>query len=402
MLKKLLIAIALVIGVGILVFFLTTGRGPDDIESPDAPNKQAKQPSHDKVRPGAVEPDRVGGSTDSASQPPASIEDAKVLLDTLRAAIAGGDWQHAKELCEKLAAMPAAYNLLVDILLDNASMEEEGIGLRWRAAYILGLMGNKRAIAVFEQALVSEKALDVRSNIVLALGMFKDPQTRPALESVFLDGEEDPGLRQSATQYLAQISGGAAILVDILNSESTKELKQFVVKGLAFSADKAQAAATLTDLLSNREKDAVLRRAAARSLGTLGEPGTIGALIAALQEDADFRVRNTCATALGNFGGNNEILSALSTALHNDKDPTVRGCAAQALGTLESEQAVGDLKEALKRDRHRVVRVRIVEALGRIGGEEAKKILQNRAENDPSVHVRNVARKALGKAGKQE
>ncbi len=399
---KILLAIIAVVAAAGVIFFLLTRGGPEEDKISDTPGNQTRARSRANTGLPAAGPDKPEtGSTGAERQAPFSVEDAKRLLDSLRTAIADGDWLQAKEICAKLAAQPAAFDLLIDILLDNASMEENDIGLRWRAAYILGLMGNKKAIAIFEQALGTEKAKDVRSNIVLALGMFKDPQAMPVLQSVFLDGEEDPGIRQSAAQYIAQIpdGSGSAFLRDLLSGQSAKDVKIWVIKALGEGADKERSGTVLADLLTNSDAPE-LRQAAAKGLGRIGSPDAAGALTASLRDDTDFRVRNTCARALGRFKDNPEAVSSLTEALHDDKDPTVRGCAAQGLGALESKQAVADLKEVLQKERNRVVRVRIVEALGRIGGEEARKILQNRVKNDPSVHVRNTAQEALQQLNK--
>jgi HEAT repeat protein len=199
----------------------------------------------------------------------------------------------------------------------------------------------------------SENAVDVRSNIVFALGMFNSPQTKPLLEDIFNRDNENKGIRQSAAQYLARLPGGIEFLSDTLNSDSPGEEKQLAVEGLAFSENKQSGAAVLTDFLENWKEDGILRRTAAKALGALAVPDSVNTLITILQGDPDFRVRNASAQALAAFKGNNEILSALGASLHNDKDPTVRAGEERPVSTCsrcgcQSAAAIQKIKRALE------------------------------------------------------
>jgi HEAT repeat protein len=324
-------------------------------------------------------------------------DDPQTLIGSLKDSIAEGDWEKSKEICEKLATLSEAFDLLAKILLENSGMEESAIALRWRAAHILGLMEQEKAIGIFEQSLITEKASEVRSNIVLALGILKHPGARPLLESVLLNSEEETDIRRSAAAYLARISdgSGATFLRNLLHSDSAKDIKIWAIDALPEGVDKNLSSAVLADLLASSE-DPEMKQAAAEALGRIAMPDTIAVLTSSLREDSDPRIRNTCAEALGNFPSNGgDVIPALVIALQTDKDPTVRGSAAQALGSLHKRDAVKDLKDALQREPDRVVRVRIVEALGKIGGEESKDILKNAAEKDQSVHVRKAAEEAL-------
>lgn len=372
-------------------------------------HKEWTQPAASRMPPESVAPIARSASPQPAkipkpesASPEKSLENERTqdypefLISSLKSSIAEGDWEKSKVICEKLAALPSAFDQLARILLDNSSARESDIALRWRAAYILGLMGEEKAIGIFEQSLISEKAKEVRSNIVLALGMLKNPDTRPVLESVLLNSEEEPEIRRSAAQYLARIpdSSGAASLVNLLYSDSPEDLKIWAIEALPESADKKHSSATLADILLSSE-DTEMKQSAAKSLGRIADPDTITALTTSLRTDPDFRVRNTCAEALGNFTASDDAVQTLRVALVTDDDPTVRGSAAEALGTLHSKEAIGDFRDALKKEPDRVVRVRIVEALGKIGGEECIKILKDAAENDPAVHIRNAAQQAL-------
>lgn len=398
--RRFLVAAAVVVAVSILAFLLITGAAP---EQTGPQGERAEAALHDSIDSGVSDtpgPEETASAAPSQAEP--SRQEAGRLLTSLRAAIAGGDWQQAKQISGKLTAIPAAFDLLSEILLANSSMEEAQIALRWRAAYILGLMGDRRAIPVFEQALISEKAGDVRSNIVLALGMFKNEQTGPILESLFLNGAECPAIRESAAQYLARVPGGSAFLADALDSEGAGEARIWAAKGLAFSAEKLLAAEKLTGLLLDIEEDTRVRCSCAEALGELGQSNVVGTLVSLLRSDRNLRVRSSCAQALGAFKNSTDARSALQNALHNDRDPAVRGAAARALGDLGGKGALADLKEALGKERDRVVRVRIVEALARIGAEESTRILETAAQNDPSAHVRRAAIKALKEISAKE
>jgi hypothetical protein len=125
-LKKIPILILLVIATcAILVFLFINDDSQQTIKHDKSKNNltptqlnntnpnQVTEPNHDKSQ------SKVSGHVE--------VNTAINLLMSLKTAIAEGDWQKAKQLCEKLGKMPEAFDMLVEILLDNASTEENDI-----------------------------------------------------------------------------------------------------------------------------------------------------------------------------------------------------------------------------------------------------------------------------------
>ncbi|MHC4660992.1 MAG: HEAT repeat domain-containing protein [Planctomycetota bacterium] len=327
--------------------------------------------------------------------------DAKTLLSLLKKAIADGDWQRSKTLCEEISKAPGVFALLRGILLENESMNEKDAELRWRAAWILGLMENSEAIPVFEEALANEKAESVRETIVFSIGKIKHESGAPILERLFLDESSSDAIKNSAAKYLAETAAGQDALSAILrNSETTKKQKISLIQGLSAAADKTRAAAILEEILT-ADSDNALRSAAVKSIGKLAVEDSIPLLSATLKDDSDFRVRVACAQALGNFKNDPNAVQTLADSLRFDTDARVRANAAGSLGTLGAKEKLSDLKHALENDADRVVRVRVVNAIAKAGGDEAIEILKTAAEKDASPHVREAAKKALSELEKE-
>jgi HEAT repeat protein len=329
--------------------------------------------------------------TDAGSRP-----DPESLLESLKKAMAEGDWQKSKVICEQLAkAGPRAFELLAEILKNNESTDKKDVELRWRAAYILGLMEDTKVIPVFDEALGAEQAEAVRNMIMLGLGRIQDDATAPILERLLLDEKEGETARRSSAAYLAQLETGISKLIDIIqDGESTKDTRLWAIEALPGAKDARQCAAVLHEIL-NSEQDSRFRSTAAKVMGEIADPDSVNSITATLKEDSDFRVRVACAAALGNFRKSESAYNSLIDSLQNDKDARVRRYAAKSLGSIEKKDVVMNFEESLRTERDRVVRTRIAEALGKIGGEKSRALLEDLSKHDPSIHVRRAADEAL-------
>ena len=141
------------------------------------------------------------------------------------------------------------------------------------------------------------------------------------------------------------------------------------------------------------DSNAEVRRNAAQSLGSLGDPRAVEALLQALRDDADAGVRKMAAWALGEIESPSAV-GGLSQALRTDDSAEVRASAAWALGEIESADAVDALGAAL-RDANVEVRRNAVWALGQIESAEAVEWLVP-ALRDTDVEIRRKAAWALG------
>jgi HEAT repeat protein len=93
-----------------------------------------------------------------------------------------------------------------------------------------------------------------------------------------------------------------------------------------------------------RDADRNLRRAAAESLGEIGDPQAAVALLVTL-EDEHWSVRCAAAAALGRIGSPKAVQALVARV--DDPDVTVRRAAVSALGEVREASAAGRLLAAL-------------------------------------------------------
>ena len=129
---------------------------------------------------------------------------------------------------------------------------------------------------------------------------------------------------------------------------------------------------------------------AAEALGELGDPSSVGPLMAAFSGDRYSGVRWKAAEALARIGvpAIGPLVQALS---HPDED--VRWMAAIALGEIGDPQAIGPLVRLLG-DPDRFVQSRAAFALGELGPEAVGPLMAALREGDPGT--REGAARALG------
>jgi len=184
----------------------------------------------------------------------------------------------------------------------------------------------------------------------------------------------------------------------------------------------AIASESLADLL--KDKEVKIRAEAAKALGKIGDARTIAPLVAALQKETDWEVRESIGEALART--DKLAVEPLITALRHprvevrtqttqilgrigdvrsvellievpqDKEPELRAQAVRALGEVGDLQAIAPLLDALK-GRDESGRRHAAEALAEIG-EPAVDILKTELTNTHSS-VRKHAAAALGIIG---
>jgi HEAT repeat protein len=130
--------------------------------------------------------------------------------------------------------------------------------------------------------------------------------------------------------------------------------------------------------------------------------GATGALAAAVTGDADARVREMSAWALGNADAAETApaTNALAIALRSDADPDVRETAAWALGRDGSESATDALASAAASDHSSKVRGTAAWSLGHNDHPDARATAAlTRLLNDADTDTRLRAAWALGQVG---
>lgn len=314
-------------------------------------------------------------------------------------------------------------------------LHDERRGMRKFAAAALGKIGAHMSPAVAGLAEASDvckgvagasvpelseslkdPCADVRKAAVVALQQF-GMRAVPAV-SALREGLQDtsPGVRQEAARCLGQLGGNASSALPAL----TEQLKDDAAGARAAAAIAlgslagidAQNAATMVQAIADALVDpsTEVREACCEALGKLGPPAAspkaLAGLMSCLEDTAD-AVRQSSATALGQFGSQaSSSLTQLQTCLHDDS-AGVRAAAAASLGCLgtESARAVQALKHSLK-DTDPSVSSAAAVALGRIAAtpgcaakvESAVQPL-SRCLKETDTNVRVAAATALGHFG---
>ena len=154
---------------------------------------------------------------------------------------------------------------------------------------------------------------------------------------------------------------------------------------------------TLITLLQDPSPD--VRRTAALSLGKIAEPNSIPALVTSLNNDADARVREYSAWAIGQSGTtlSDEAALALVTAL-GDEMPNVKHAAAASLEYAQPQKPLLQLLRQAMAISEVETRIAIVRALSEFGTPSAYSLfLQALKDSDPRVRQTAVA--GLGELG---
>ncbi|MBI5116455.1 HEAT repeat domain-containing protein [Candidatus Poribacteria bacterium] len=138
--------------------------------------------------------------------------------------------------------------------------------------------------------------------------------------------------------------------------------------------------------------DVLLRNSVVRSLVRIADDKTIDGIAAFLKHE-DSKIRVLAAYTLGRTRNTNAT-QHLVDAL-NDETYAVREAVIKALGDIEDARALSALTQAAN-DPHRFPQLWVIESLGRIRSPEALPVII-KALKDPGPEVREAAAAALGK-----
>ncbi|MEW6085194.1 MAG: HEAT repeat domain-containing protein [Chloroflexota bacterium] len=271
-----------------------------------------------------------------------------------------------------------------------AALQGEYFSVRSRAALALGKIGNADAVQPLLFAL-KDKEAEVRIAACLALGAFKDPTTFENLADILLD---DPVIevRQAAAKALGNTSHPNAIpyLMEALRDSFWWYERESAADDLLRAIHKMGNAAVGPLLEALQDKEAEVRKFAARLLGRIGDPRSMEPLAMA-QYDMHHEVGNASAEALALFDA--PAIPVLIEALSHPES-WIRVHAARALGTIDDPQVTSVLLELLD-DPQREVRKEVIEALGKRRDRSALKALQNIAHDRKDRELAQLAKKVV-------
>ncbi len=223
-------------------------------------------------------------------------------------------------------------------------LKNGGFSERIQAAYMLGEMGDERAIRPLVEVL-RDAPWQLRREIVEALTKLKPREHMEVLLSCLMD--RDPNVRNSAMEAIT------AIGEDVIDY--------------------------LKELMKREEPE--IRIYSVNALGNIGSKKAVDELIKALDEEKDPNVRYEIIEALGKIGDERALeplISLLDKLEIWDQFPVVA-----ALGKIGDERAVPKLIELLDVEELRAV---VIEALGCIGSwipfEKIASVLKETKDKD--------------------
>ncbi|MFO1156126.1 MAG: HEAT repeat domain-containing protein [Rhodospirillales bacterium] len=210
-------------------------------------------------------------------------------------------------------------------------------------------------------------------------------------------GANDPSMRARASEELVTMGPAAvnpliAALLDsnlVVREEAAATLDRIDSEWPKSDAARTRVPAFIAAL---GDKNGDIRKAAARSLGKIGDARAVEPLTATLQDD-DWNVRSAAAEALADIGS--PAVSLLIATLRN-RDPQVRKAAAETLGKIVDARAAEPLIAAL-RDDDWDVQSTAAQALGKIGSPAVELLIA--ALRNKEWRVRLLATKVLGMIG---
>jgi len=249
--------------------------------------------------------------------------------------------------------------------------------------HALGELGNPCAAPALIP-LLKDPDTDIRGPAAKALGRIGDPRMAQALIPLLVDA--DHYVRNEAVGALQTMKWTPETIKDRVKLLAAQNRWEEIVQ-LGQSA-----IPTVMTLLRNAS--GAIRSGAVRTLGQLGDPRAVDALLPFLQ-DPDSFVRIAAAEALGAFD-DPRIFPALAPLLEDPKGD-MRSTAAKALGRSGDPQAVLALMALLK-DPQTGVRESAAEALMHVGKAAAPALIK--ALNNPMARSdRRRALEALGEIG---
>jgi HEAT repeat protein len=217
-----------------------------------------------------------------------------------------------------------------------------------------------RSYAAFRLASLSKQEKEVIS--------LDDRETYEILREALQQGK--PTVRQDVVELVASLQGQyrSALLLDALEDDNPGVLTTAIE---ALNGQVSDAAVQRLERALD-SPHAPVREAAANALGRTGARGATSALIDAL-DDAEENVRWFAVESLRKLKAE-EATPQLCVLLQNDPSPRVREICATALGELGQPAAVPCLRKAL-RDENERVRQRAVSSLKSLAGDGFERVM---------------------------
>jgi aminopeptidase N len=225
----------------------------------------------------------------------------------------------------------------------------EDVPDRADAAQALGdLKGNDAAISALGEAAAHDHFWGVRVQALTALGKLGGAQAEKGVLPSLTDSE--PWVREVAVEQLGKFADDPALaakLTEISAKDSAYRVR--VAALLALGQRKAEGAMnTLEGAAKTDSPDDVIRRAALRAMGELGNDQAAPQLLEWLDPGKPMRLRTAAISSLGKVAKKDEMVESRLIALLNDADFDIRFAAIFALGERGDPKAIEPLENLRK------------------------------------------------------
>jgi len=225
----------------------------------------------------------------------------------------------------------------------------EDVPDRIDAALALGDMkGNDAAIAALGEAAAHDHFWGVRVQALTALGRMGGAQAEKAVLPGLTDPE--PWVRDAAVEQLGKFSDDPALaarLAEIAGKDSAYRVRAAAL--LALGQRTAEGAMlTLENAARTDSPDDVIRRAALRAMGVLGNDQATPRLLEWLEPGKPMRLRTAAIDSLGRIAKKDESVESRLIALLNDSDFDIRLATVYTLGERGDPAAIEPLENLRK------------------------------------------------------
>jgi HEAT repeat protein len=225
----------------------------------------------------------------------------------------------------------------------------EDVPDRADAAQALGNMkGNDAAIAALGEAAAHDHFWGVRVQALTELGRIGGAQAEKGVLPGL--GDPEPWVREVAVAQLGKFTDDPALaarLTEIASKDSAYRVRAAAL--LALGQRKAEGAmGTLENAAKTDSPDDVIRRAALRAMGALGNDQAAPRLLEWLEPGKPVRLRTAAIGSLGQIAKKDESVESRLIALLNDPDFDVRFATIYALGERGDPAGIEPLENLRK------------------------------------------------------
>ena len=225
-------------------------------------------------------------------------------------------------------------------------LHAEDVPDRADAAQALGdIKGNDAVIAAIGEAAAHDHFWGVRVQALTALGRIGGAQAEKAVLPVLTD--QEPWVREVAVEQLSKFSEDPSLamkLTEIANGDGAYRVRAAALLGLG--QRKAEGAMTALESAAKIDSpDDVIRRAALRAMGALGNDQAAPRLLDWIEPGKPMRLRTAAIDSLGKVAKKDEAIESRLIALLNDADFDIRFAAVFALGERGDPAAIEPLEK---------------------------------------------------------